>query len=102
MKAWSMDPVRLLVARTSTLGNLLIWSNWVSREFTILKESEHSRSELAFFLALVKDSTSSIMRTTKVAGSANFSFTLSNSLCTSLPLSPSHCSKWTVWWMQEE
>ena len=90
-----MEPVRLLVARTSTLGNLLIPSSWVSSEFTILMESEHSLPELAFFLALVRDSTSSIMRTTKVAGSASFSFTLSKSLCTSLPLSPNHC-KWTL------
>ena len=96
MKAWSMEPVRLLVARTSALGNLLIPSSWVSSEFTILKESEHSRSELAFFLALVKDSTSSIMRTTKVVGSASLAFTSSKSLCTSLPLSPNHC-KW--WWI---
>ena len=65
--------------------------NWVSSEFTILKEYEHSRSELAFFMALVKDSTPSIMRTTKVVGSASFSFTLSKSLCTSFPLFPNHC-----------
>ena len=43
MKAWSMEPVRLLVARTSTLGNLLIPSRWVTSEFTILMESEFSK-----------------------------------------------------------
>ena len=61
-----------------------------SRALTALRESEHSFPELALFLALVSDSTSSMSTTTKVEGSASLFFTTSNILSTSLPDSPCH------------
>ena len=78
------------VVRMRTLVSFLMLSRWVSRAFTTLIASLGSEPDMAFFLAAVRDSTSS-MRTQIRARESSINLLISvNNFGTSFPDSENH------------
>jgi len=92
-KARSIAPVILEVVRMRTFGEFFILSNWVRRALTTLIASLGSDPHMEFFLAAVRDSTSSMStHTNELVSSINLLISV-NIFCTSLLDSENHIEK---------
>ena len=92
-KAKSMAPVILEVVRMRTFGAFFMLSSCVRRALTTLRASLGSDHDMEFFLAAVRDSTSSMSTHTKdLVSSINLLISV-NIFCTSLLDSENHIEK---------